>query len=113
VESQKFDALTRQFGAGATRRSVVKQVSGGLLGLAALAGLQRGVSAGAPGTCPNGKSSSCPPGCLCDANKTCFTCPSGSQPTVTGGCRCTQRPSKCKQRFGSKNKNVARIECAG
>ena len=113
MENQTFDELTKMFGAGTTRRSLAKGVAGGVLGLVGLARLQRGAAAGASGTCPNGKDSSCPSGCKCGPNKTCFTCPDRSQPTLDGKCRCTARPETCEQLFGSRSKStVPRIECA-
>ena len=110
MESHTFDALTKTFGAGTTRRSMVKGVAGGVLGLVGLARLRSGVAAGPSGTCPNGKDSSCPEGCKCDPNKTCFRCPKQSLPTLDGRCKCQAKARTCKQLYGGKT--APRIECA-
>jgi hypothetical protein len=110
VESHTFDALTKTFGAGTTRRSALKGVAGGVLGLVGLAGLRSGVAAGPRGTCPNGKDSSCPEGFKCDPNKTCFRCPKQSVPTLAGTCKCNAKARVCNRRYGGKT--APRIEYA-
>jgi len=110
MESRKFDEMTKSFGAGSTRRSALRGVAGGILGLGGLAGLQRGAAAAPEGRCPNGKDSSCPDGCKCDPDKTCFRCPNQSTPTLRGTCKCTAKARVCKRRFGGRT--APRIECS-
>ena len=110
VESHKFDTLTKTFGARSTRRSTLKGVAGGVLALVGLASLRSGVAAGPSGTCPNGKDSSCPEGCKCDPNQSCFRCPKQSVPTLAGTCKCNAKARVCTQLYGGKT--APRIACA-
>jgi hypothetical protein len=110
MASHKFDTLTKTFGARSTRRSTLKAVAGGVLGLVGLAGLRSGVAAGPSGTCPNGKDSACPQGCKCDPNQSCFRCPKQSVPTLAGTCKCNAKARVCTQLYGGKT--APRIACA-
>ena len=110
MESHTFDALTKSFSAGTTRRAMVKGVAGGVLGLIGLAGLRAGVAAGASGTCPNGKDAMCPEGCKCDPNKTCLRCPQQSVPTLDGRCKCNAKARTCETLYGGRY--PSRISCA-
>lgn len=110
MEGRKFDDMTKSLAAGSTRRSALKGVAGGILGLVGLAGLRRETLAAPGGTCPNGKDSSCPDGCKCDPGKTCFRCPKQSVPTLDGRCKCNAKARTCKRLYGGRF--APRIECS-
>lgn len=110
MDSSAFDNIARSLATGGTRRTVIKTLAGGALGLVGLAGLRTEVAAGPAGTCPNGKDSSCPEGCKCDPDKTCFRCPNQSTPTLAGTCKCNAKARTCKRLFGGRT--APRIECA-
>ena len=103
MDARSFDQLTRSLGIDTSRRTAIKRLAGGALGLAGLAALRGGVAAGPSGTCPNGKDSSCPDGCKCDPNKACFRCPPQSIATLHGTCKCNAMARTCKKRYGGRS----------
>jgi hypothetical protein len=94
MDGQRFDHVTRLIGSGASRRSVLKGLTGALLGAAGLASARS--QAGATVTCTpqgvscGGEALPCCPGFIClSATETCGLCiEDGSEITCASGEEC-------------------------